>query len=117
MKPNTWAMLCHLCGLVGYLGNGIGNVIGPLLVWLIKKDEIPEVERHGKEALNFNISILLYGAILVVVTMASLGFAALLTVPAGIALFVFHLVCTIQAAIKANNGEDYEYPLTIRLVK
>ena len=117
MKPNTWAMLCHLCGLVGYLGNGVGNVIGPLLVWLIKKDEIPEVDLHGKESLNFNISVLLYGVGLAVLTMATFGFAALLTIPAGIALLVFHLVCTIQAAIKANNGEEYRYPMTLRLVK
>ena len=110
-------MLCHLCGLVGYLGNGIGSVIGPLVIWLIKKDEIPEVDRHGKEALNFNISVFIYGIVLVMLTFVSFGFGGLLTMPLGFALWVFHLVCVIMASVKASKGEEYQYPLCIRLIK
>ena len=61
MNNNTWAMTAHLLGLIGYLGNGIGSVIAPLILWLVKKDSLPVVDRHGKEALNFNISVLIYG--------------------------------------------------------
>ena len=117
MKPNTWAMICHLGGLTGYVANGLGSIIVPLVVWIIKKDEIPEVDRHGKEALNFNITIAIYGLVLGVVTFVTFGIAALFTVPLMLALVIFHLVCVVLAAIKANNGEEYRYPLCLRLVK
>src|SRR5690606_29443063 len=68
MTPNTWAMLTHLSGLIGYLGNVIGSAIGPLVFWLVKKDSIPGIDAHGKEALNFNISVLIYMLIALVVT-------------------------------------------------
>ena len=110
-------MICHLGGLTGYVANGLGSIIVPLIVWIIKKDEIPEVDRHGKEALNFNISIAIYGLALGVVTFVTFGIAALLTIPLMLGLVVFHLVFTVLAAIKANNGEEYRYPLCLRLVK
>ena len=110
-------MICHLGGLTGYLGNGLGSIIVPLIVWIIKKDEIPEVDRHGKEALNFNISIAIYGLVLGVLTFVTFGIAAFLTIPLMLALAIFHLVCVVLAAIKANNGEEYRYPLCLRLVK
>jgi hypothetical protein len=117
MKPNTWAMVCHLCGLIGYVGNGIGCIIAPLVVWLVKKDELPEVDRHGKEALNFNISIAIYGLILVAFTVCTFGLAIFLTGPLGLALVIFHVACVISAAINANNGVEYRYPFCIRLIK
>ncbi len=117
MKPNTWAMLCHLSGLIGYLANGFGSVVGPLVVWLVKKDEIPEVDRHGKEALNFNISVMIYGFALGIFTAITFGVGIILVIPAAIALVVFHFVCVVMAAIKANNGEDYRYPFCLRLIK
>ena len=117
MDANTWAMLCHLSGLTGYVANGLGSIIAPLILWLIKKDEMPAVDQHGKEALNFNISVAIYGMALGVLTFLTFGFAALLTIPLMLALGIFHVVCVILAAIKANNGEDYQYPLCLRLVK
>jgi uncharacterized Tic20 family protein len=116
-KENIWPMLCHLSSLSGYLGNGIGSIVGPLLVWLIKKDTMPEVDAHGKEALNFNVSILIYGIGLTIFTFLTLGFGAFLAVPLVLAMVIFHIVCTVIATIKANNGEFYQYPLTIRLFK
>ena len=89
MQSNTWAMICHLSGLVGYLGNGLGSIIAPLVVWLVKKDELPEVNDHGKEALNFNISVAIYGLILFVATIFTVGIGAILTLPLGFALVVF----------------------------
>ena len=110
-------MLCHLGGLTGYVANGLGSIVVPLIVWIIKKDEIPEVDRHGKEALNFNISIVIYALALGVVTFVTFGIAAIVTIPLMLALVIFHFVCVIVAAIKANNGEEYQYPLCLRLVK
>ena len=110
-------MLCHLCGLIGYFGNGLGSIIGPLVVWIIKKDTIPAVDRHGKEALNFNISIGIYYLALLAFTFATFGIGAILSVPLFLALAIFHLVCVILAATKANNGEEYRYPLCLRLLK
>lgn len=116
MKPNSWAVLCHLGGLTGYLGNAIGSILVPLILWLIKRDEIPEVDAHGKEAVNFNISVSLYIFILGAITFVTFGLAFFITVPLIIVITVFHIICVIQAAIRANNGEMYRYPLTIRLV-
>lgn len=110
-------MICHLGGLTGYVANGLGSIIVPLVVWIIKKDEIPEVDRHGKEALNFNISITIYGLVLGVLTFVTFGIAVFLTIPLMLALVVFHLVCVVLAAMKANNGEEYRYSLCLRLVK
>lgn len=116
MQPNTWAMVCHLCGLIGYAGNGIGSVVAPLIVWILKKDESELIDQHGKEALNFNISILIYFAILLAVSFMTFGIGFLITVPLMGILVVFHVVCTIIAALKANQGQFYRYPLTWRII-
>lgn len=113
MTPNTWAMLCHLGGLTGYLGNGFGSIVVPLVLWLIKKDEMPMVDYHGKEALNFNISIAIYSVFLGIFAFITLG----LGIPLLLLLVLFHIICVIQATIKANGGEPYRYPFCIRLVK
>ena len=105
-------MLCHLGGLAGYLANGIGSILVPLVLWLVKRDEIPEVDAHGKEAVNFNISVSIYYVVLIVLTFITFGLAA----PLLLVLSLFHIICIIQAAIRANNGELYRYPFTIRLV-
>ena len=116
MNANTWAMLCHLGGLVGYLGNGLGSIVVPLILWIIKKDELPEVNEHGKEALNFNLSIHIYGFAVLIFMFGTFGIGAVIGIPLLIALGIFHLVCTIRGAISANRGEPYRYPLTIRMV-
>lgn len=113
----TWALMAHLFGLIGYIGNGIGSIVGPLVLWLLKKDTIPEVAVHAKEALNFNISVAIYGLVLFLLTIVSFGLLFFLTVPLGVALMVFHVVCVIIASVKAYNGETWRYPLTMRLVK
>ncbi|MDA1180695.1 MAG: DUF4870 domain-containing protein [Planctomycetota bacterium] len=116
MNANTWAMLCYLGGLVGYLGNGLGSIVAPLILWIIKKDELPEVNEHGKEALNFNISIHIYALAIVLFMICTFGVGAIIGIPLLIVLGIFHLVCTIRAAMSANRGEMYRYPLSIRLV-
>ncbi len=118
----NWAMGCHLSALILYLGIPFGNILGPLIIWLLKKDEIPLVDENGKESLNFQISLLLYGAVAVILivifslTIILIPLAALL----GMLLLVFglvNLVMIIIAAIKVSNGEQFRYPLTMRLLK
>jgi len=117
MGDNTWCLISHLSGLVGYLGNDIGGVIAPLIIYLVKKDTSPLIASHAKEALNFNISVAIYALALVLLMIVTFGIGALIAVPGLIALGIFHLVFTIIAAIKANDGILYRYPLTLRLVK
>lgn len=112
----TWAMLGHLSALSAFI-TGIGCVLGPLLVWLIKRDTLPFAGEQAKEALNFNISVIIAAAALWLFTIITLGIGLLITVPACFALFVAWLVLTIIAAVKANSGEHYRYPFTLRLVK
>jgi len=109
----TWAMLCHLLALSPLVGVGIllGNILGPLIVWLIKKDEHPFVDQHGKEVLNFQISMTIYGVIAGILCFALIG------VPLVIFLGIADVVLTLIAAIKAANGEPYRYPCSIRFVQ
>lgn len=105
-----WATLCHLSAFTMYF-TGVGFIIGPLIIWLIKKDAHPFIDDQGKESLNFEISILIYYAISGVAIFCVIG------VPMLLILHVLHLVFIIIAAVKANGGEYYRYPLTIRLIK
>ena len=106
----TWAMFCHLGALAGYI-IPFGNIIAPLVIWLIKKDESPFVDDQGKESLNFQISITLYALVALLLTVIVIGFFLLLAVG------IFALVMVIIAAVKTNDGEKYRYPLCIRFIK
>jgi uncharacterized Tic20 family protein len=106
-----WGMFCHLAAFGGLIIPVAGNIVGPLLVYLIKKEEYGFVEDQGKESLNFQITvtILLFVSGLLVVV----GIGLLMLAVVGIGAFVF----TIIAAIKANDGEFYRYPWSIRFLK
>jgi len=108
-----WAMFCHLAGLAAFVPilPAFGCIIGPLVIWLIKKEEFPFVDSHGKEALNFQISMFIYGLVAGLLCFACVGFVLLPIV------IVVDVVLLIVAAIKANDGYRYRYPLTIRFVK
>ena len=109
-ESRMWAMVAHVSALSGFV-IPFGNILGPLIVWLIKKDEMAFVEDQGKEALNFNISITIYAIISGILTLVLVGFAMLLI------LAIAWLVFVILAAVKANEGTAYRYPLTLRLIK
>ncbi|MBX3702293.1 MAG: DUF4870 domain-containing protein [Steroidobacteraceae bacterium] len=115
-QERQWGMAAHLSALAGFI-IPFGSVLGPLVVWLIKKEEMPFVNDQGKEALNFNImaGIIVLG--LIILTVGTFGIGALLTVPLGVALGLVWLIFTIMAAIKANEGVSYRYPINLRLVK
>lgn len=106
-----WNMLCHLTALLGFVGVPFGNIIGPLVIWLIKKNEIPSVDEHGKAALNFQISITIYSFVALVLCLILIGYVLLF------ALVIVDIIFVIMAAVKANNGEPYKYPMTINFLK
>ncbi len=106
----TWGMLAHLSALAGVIVP-LGNIIGPLVVWLVKREQSPYVDYHGKEALNFNISFLIYALISGLLILIVIGLILLPLV--GVAW----LVLVIVASVRANAGEQYTYPLTFRFVQ
>lgn len=107
----NWAMICHLSALSGFL-IPFGNILGPLLVWLIKRAEMPLVDIHGKEALNFQITVSIALVICAVLMFVLIGFVLIVIVGLGA------LVLTIMAAVKVSNGDfEYRYPFAIRLLK
>lgn len=108
---NTWAMLCHLTALSLYIGVPFGHVIVPLIIWLIKKDEFAFVDEQGKESLNFQISITIYGIVAGLLCFIAIGFVLLPV------LAVAHIVLIIIATVKTNQGEAYSYPFTLRFIK
>ncbi len=117
-QARTWNMLCHLSALAGFIGVPFGNILGPLLVWQIKKNEFPSVDVHGKAALNFQITVTLAMMVGAVVAVALSFFCVgYLLLPVVMAIAVAGLVFAIIAGIKANNGEEYRYPYTIDFVK
>ncbi|MEO7935078.1 MAG: DUF4870 domain-containing protein [Dokdonella sp.] len=113
----TWALLAHLSAFSAFIVTGVGGVLGPLIIWLVKRDTLPFAADQAKEALNFNITVLISAAALVLFSIITVGIGLLITVPLGFALFFYWLIFTIIAAVNANNGVRYRYPLTLRLVQ
>jgi uncharacterized protein len=117
-QARTWNMLCHLSALAGFVGVPLGNVLGPLIVWQIKKNEIPSVDIHGKAALNFQLTVLIAVFISVIagfiLSFFCIGFLLFFV---AMAIGLAGLIFAIIAGIKANNGEDYKYPYSIEFVK
>ncbi len=107
---------CRLATLAGFVAPGIG-FIAPVVIWQIKKNEIPSVEAHGKAALNFQITLL-------IATLATVGLMLLLwlfcigwlLIPVLMALWVAGIVFTVMAGIKANDGKEYNYPFSLKLI-
>jgi len=121
-EERQWAMFAHLSALVGAIVTGgwafsIGCFLGPLIIWMIKKETMPFVDDQAKEALNYNITIAIIFAVLFVLTVLTLGLGALIAIPLYVIVGIAWLVFTIIAAIKANEGTAYRYPFTLRLVK
>ena len=104
-------MFSHLSSFLGWIGLPLANIIAPLVMWQLKKEEMPFGSSQAKECSNFQISMTIYVMVSAILCLVIIGFAML------IALFVFDVIITIMAAIKANEGKEYRYPLTIRLIK
>jgi uncharacterized Tic20 family protein len=104
------ALFSHLSSLSGLI-IPLGNILGPLILWLVKKDTMPFVDDQGKEAVNFQITIAIAGIVAGLLVFVLIGF--LLVPVIGIAW----LVLSVLAGIKANEGQYYRYPFAIRLLK
>lgn len=110
-QDKTLGMVCHLLGLAGYVFWLFGNILGPLILWLVKKDTSEFVDDQGKESLNFQISMTIYGM------GAGLLSFVLIGLPLLFAIAIFDIVMIVIAAVQANNGVRYRYPLCIRFIK
>jgi uncharacterized protein len=102
-----WGMLAHLSSLLAYVVGGL-TFVGPLIVWLVKKDQSAFVAEHAKEALNFQISVLIVSLI------CALTFIGLILIPV---IVVANIVFSIMAGMEANKGDGYRYPYSIRLIQ
>ncbi len=116
----TWATASHAGALVVNLISGLGFIV-PLVIMLTKGNESPFVRRHATESLNFTLTALLVfivgGIALVIGSIATLGLGLIVAIPIAIAYGLFVMVVGVIASVRANNGEDYRYPLTIRFVR
>ena len=113
-----WAMFCHLSGLAGLsvLLPVIGGVVAPLIIWQLKADEFPFVAEQGRRAVNFQLSMLLYVTIGVIICFASI--IGTFLVPVVFCVFSFlDVIFVLMAAVKANRGQHYRYPFSIRFFK
>src|SRR5438552_14737624 len=106
----TWCVACHLSALAGFVIPALGHILGPLIVWLIKRGDSSEIDAHGKEALNFQISMLIYNLVAGVLCLLLIGFVLLAI------LHLLNVVFVIIAAVKASEGQFYRYPFTLRLI-
>ena len=109
-QVRQWAMFCHFAAFLGLIFP-FGNLLGPLILWQLKKDADPFIDEQGKEALNFQITVTLAAVASFMLMLVVIGFALLILVGVGA------LILTIIAGVKANEGVAYRYPFTWRLIK
>jgi hypothetical protein len=109
-----WATICHLSALAGLIPIPFLNLAAPVIVWLVKRQEHEFIDEQGKEAVNFQITVTIAGLVLFVLSIVGLF---CITVPLGLVLAIVAIIFLIIAALKANEGQRYRYPLSIRLVK
>ncbi len=111
-SERQWAMGCHLIALCGIvLPIPAANLIGPLILWLVKREDGAFIDEQGKESLNFQISLFIYAMGCLLLTVIGIGFLLLF------ALALFGFVFVIIASIKANEGTSFRYPICIRFIK
>lgn len=110
-EEKTMALLCHLLAFSGFVIPFPGaSIVGPLILWAIKKDQMPFVDRQGKEVINFNITFGILAAI------CTLTFWLIIPIFLLVLIGIAWIVLTIMAAIQASEGKEYRYPFTLRLV-
>lgn len=110
-NERTWAMFAHLSALSGYLVP-FGHLIGPLVVWLMKRDEMPFVKDQGRESLNFQITVSIAYLACGILSFVTCGIGVLLFIPVALASLIFIILATISA----SNGVQYRYPVCWRVV-
>ncbi|HOK25471.1 MAG TPA: DUF4870 domain-containing protein [Bacteroidales bacterium] len=109
-SERTWAMFCHLSAFACFIFP-FGNILGPLICWLSRRDDSTWVNENGKASLNFQLSLLLYTLLLIPLCFILVG------IPLLIALWILNIVCVTIASIKASRGEEFRYPLAIPFIQ
>lgn len=110
LTENTYLLLMHLSQFFGFIFPGLGFV-APIIMWLLNKDSSSKTDQHGKNIINFMISMFIYYAAAGILCFILIG------IPLLVLLAILHFIFIILAAIKAGNGEYWEYPLAIRFLK
>lgn len=110
-KERQWAMACHLSAFLGFIIVPIGAIIGPFSIWLLKRHFHPFINRAGKESLNFQISMLIWSLLSLGLIFIGIGIILI------IALAALNVLMVIIAAVRASNGQDFHYPLSIRILR
>lgn len=110
-QERRWASFCHLAAFAAFVIPVAGLVIGPLVMWLLRRDKSSFVDQEGMKAVNFQISVFIYLLLGLVLTQVYIGYLWLFV------LFCLDLVSMVGASIKANNGEDFRYPVSIQFLK
>ncbi|MBA3960834.1 MAG: DUF4870 domain-containing protein [Chthoniobacterales bacterium] len=106
----TWCVLCHAAALLGLFFHFLGHILGPLIIWLAKRGDGAEIDAHGKESLNFQLTMLIYDAVAFVLCFFLIG------IPILILLWLANTILVVIASIRASEGKFYRYPLTIRFL-
>lgn len=114
-EDRNWALAAHL-STFSFFFSGIGLLLGPLIIWLVKREQSAFVAQHAREALNFNITVALACVLLLVFTLGTFGIGIVLAWPAALALFIAWIALPIVAAVRASEGREYRYPFTLRLI-
>jgi uncharacterized Tic20 family protein len=109
-NERTWGMLCHISALAGFV-IPFGNIIGPLIIYSMKKDEYPFVADQGRESLNFQISVMVYLLMAFLLLLLVFGILFIIVIP------ILSFILTVIAAVRANDGEYYRYPFCIHFIK
>ena len=116
-ESRNWSMAVHGSALAGAFLAGIGSWVGPLVIWLMRRDVDPFSTEHAREALNFNITVVIVGVAGFLLAVLTLGLGLLIVIPLWLVLGVLWLIWTIQGLMAASRGEAYRYPATLRLIK
>jgi len=110
MQERQWALICDLSALSGYI-IPFGHLIVPIIIWSMKKDEMPMVDEHGKEVINFQISMTIWMIVSAMLIILLIG------IPLLIVLAILQVVFVVIGAVKADSGQLYKYPLSIQFIK
>jgi uncharacterized Tic20 family protein len=108
--PSIWAMLCHLSSFAGFLVP-FGNIVAPLIIWAVKKNDDPLIDEAGKESINFQLTMIIFFIIATLLIFVLIGFILLSL------LVLYDLILVIVASIDAYHGKSFRYPFTIRFLR
>jgi uncharacterized Tic20 family protein len=119
-QSRGWALAAHATAMAGAMMGGVAAFVGPLVIWLVRRDD-PFAAEHARQALNFNLSVLLYvvvgSVVAVIVTVLTLGLALIALLPALAVAFVAYFAVSVVGALAASRGRQFRYPLALPLVR